>query len=76
MLVLAVFALAVAAVVRPRSSLLTWLVVGFVGATMISAERVWDKWESGIRVVLPVAAFALLDVRLPASLRRLVHREP
>ena len=67
--------LVVVSLVRRTDSLLTWLTVGFLAATTISAEAVWHSWQSGVRVSLPVTVFALLNLRLPATIQHALTRK-
>jgi hypothetical protein len=72
--VVTLLAFVVVSLIWRTDELLTWLVAAYLAATTISAEPVWRTWQSGVRVSLPLAAFALLNVRLPPRLLAIVRR--
>jgi hypothetical protein len=74
-IVAAQFALVIAAIVRPWNPFLRWLVVAYLVASSFTGDLVWVGWEAGVRVTLPLVAFALLTVVLPAPIAAFVRRE-
>jgi hypothetical protein len=68
------FALVGAALVRPVSRRLWWLVLAYGLVMTLTARPVWADWAAGVRVTLPVVVLALLSVRLPDGVRMALGR--
>ena len=62
--------------VQPVCRLLWWIVATYAVVMTMTSVRVWDEWQAGARVTLPLVVFALLDLRLPVPVQRLLDREP
>jgi len=69
----AIIGFCVLALVRPSRPLLGWMLAGFLAASTVAAERVWDAWASGARVIMPGAVLALLAMSLPGPIAAAVR---
>ena len=58
---------------RPVSTLLRWAVAAYALAMTLTARPVWEHWEAGVRVTLPVLVLALLGLRLPTRVAAVIQ---